>query len=171
MNAGLDAAPARSAGVGLVATALGRIDTAGGDDAEEDDGNDGRQRVSPNRLDDEGERECRCEHERAQDLSDHHIPPLPAVRADAAMRQRDRHSSHVAVGTRDRRVVSVRLTESTLGAWRACARGGCLEAEAASAPAISFDSRDGEARTRTGDTTIFSRVLYQLSYFAEAGKG
>jgi hypothetical protein len=25
---------------------------------------------------------------------------------------------------------------------------------------------DGEARTRTGDTTIFSRVLYQLSYLA-----
>ena len=39
------------------------------------------------------------------------------------------------------------------------------------APTISIDSRDGEARTRTGDTTIFSRVLYQLSYFAEAGKG
>ena len=31
------------------------------------------------------------------------------------------------------------------------------------------DSRnfcDGETRTRTGDTTIFSRVLYQLSYLA-----
>ena len=26
---------------------------------------------------------------------------------------------------------------------------------------------DGETRTRTGDTTIFSRVLYQLSYLAE----
>ena len=25
----------------------------------------------------------------------------------------------------------------------------------------------GEARNRTGDTTIFSRVLYQLSYLAE----
>ena len=24
----------------------------------------------------------------------------------------------------------------------------------------------GETRTRTGDTTIFSRVLYQLSYLA-----
>jgi hypothetical protein len=30
---------------------------------------------------------------------------------------------------------------------------------------------DGETRTRTGDTTIFSRVLYQLSYLAERGKG
>jgi hypothetical protein len=27
---------------------------------------------------------------------------------------------------------------------------------------------DGETRTRTGDTTIFSRVLYQLSYLALA---
>ena len=25
---------------------------------------------------------------------------------------------------------------------------------------------DGEGRNRTGDTTIFSRVLYQLSYLA-----
>ena len=30
---------------------------------------------------------------------------------------------------------------------------------------------DGETRTRTGDTTIFSRVLYQLSYLAERQKG
>jgi hypothetical protein len=28
--------------------------------------------------------------------------------------------------------------------------------------------RDGETQTRTGDTTIFSRVLYQLSYLAES---
>lgn len=26
--------------------------------------------------------------------------------------------------------------------------------------------RDGQGRIRTGDTTIFSRVLYQLSYLA-----
>ena len=30
-------------------------------------------------------------------------------------------------------------------------------------------SRNGETRTRTGDTTIFSRVLYQLSYLAVMG--
>jgi hypothetical protein len=30
-------------------------------------------------------------------------------------------------------------------------------------------SSDGETRTRTGDTTIFSRVLYQLSYLAVVG--
>ena len=29
---------------------------------------------------------------------------------------------------------------------------------------------DGEGRNRTGDTTVFSRVLYQLSYLARAGK-
>jgi basic amino acid/polyamine antiporter, APA family len=29
---------------------------------------------------------------------------------------------------------------------------------------------DGETRTRTGDTTIFSRVLYQLSYLAVAAQ-
>ena len=29
---------------------------------------------------------------------------------------------------------------------------------------------NGETRTRTGDTTIFSRVLYQLSYLAEPAK-
>jgi hypothetical protein len=31
-------------------------------------------------------------------------------------------------------------------------------------------SRYGEGRNRTGDTTIFSRVLYQLSYLAAAGR-
>ena len=30
---------------------------------------------------------------------------------------------------------------------------------------------NGETRTRTGDTTIFSRVLYQLSYLASALEG
>ena len=28
----------------------------------------------------------------------------------------------------------------------------------------------GEGRNRTGDTTVFSRVLYQLSYLAKAGE-
>ncbi len=32
-------------------------------------------------------------------------------------------------------------------------------------------TNDGETRTRTGDTTIFSRVLYQLSYLAVGGTG
>jgi hypothetical protein len=29
--------------------------------------------------------------------------------------------------------------------------------------------RGGEGRNRTGDTTVFSRVLYRLSYLAKAG--
>jgi hypothetical protein len=38
-------------------------------------------------------------------------------------------------------------------------------------PAIVPDLQalsNGEGRNRTGDTTIFSRVLYQLSYLAKA---
>ena len=31
-------------------------------------------------------------------------------------------------------------------------------------------SSSGEGRTRTGDTPVFSRVLYQLSYLAAAGR-
>jgi hypothetical protein len=34
---------------------------------------------------------------------------------------------------------------------------------------LAGTSYDGETRTRTGDTTIFSRVLYQLSYLAVVG--
>ena len=30
----------------------------------------------------------------------------------------------------------------------------------------ALERSDGETRNRTGDTTIFSRVLYQLSYLA-----
>ena len=36
--------------------------------------------------------------------------------------------------------------------------------------AIPHPTCDGETRTRTGDTTIFSRVLYQLSYLASAAE-
>src|SRR3954452_13421561 len=36
-------------------------------------------------------------------------------------------------------------------------------------PAVTgLPEKSGETQTRTGDTTIFSRVLYQLSYLAEA---
>jgi hypothetical protein len=31
-------------------------------------------------------------------------------------------------------------------------------------------NRSGEGRNRTGDTTVFSRVLYQLSYLARTPK-
>jgi hypothetical protein len=33
-----------------------------------------------------------------------------------------------------------------------------------------FAAESGEGRNRTGDTTVFSRVLYQLSYLARAGE-
>ena len=32
------------------------------------------------------------------------------------------------------------------------------------------EGMNGETRTRTGDTTIFSRVLYQLSYLAASDR-
>jgi hypothetical protein len=35
-------------------------------------------------------------------------------------------------------------------------------------PAGCERTDDGEGRNRTGDTTIFSRVLYQLSYLARS---
>jgi hypothetical protein len=43
--------------------------------------------------------------------------------------------------------------------------------QSAAKAAYLQENLDGETRTRTGDTTIFSRVLYQLSYLAVAGKG
>ena len=33
-------------------------------------------------------------------------------------------------------------------------------------PVAAADVGNGEGRNRTGDTTVFSRVLYQLSYLA-----
>jgi hypothetical protein len=38
--------------------------------------------------------------------------------------------------------------------------------DAEETPRFAAPSSDGETQTRTGDTTIFSRVLYQLSYLA-----
>jgi hypothetical protein len=34
----------------------------------------------------------------------------------------------------------------------------------------AYPREDGEGRNRTGDTTVFSRVLYQLSYLALRGQ-
>ena len=34
---------------------------------------------------------------------------------------------------------------------------------------FGVDAKGGEGRNRTGDTTVFSRVLYQLSYLAARG--
>ena len=38
-------------------------------------------------------------------------------------------------------------------------------------PRLAGTSENGEGRNRTGDTTIFSRVLYQLSYLAARADG
>ena len=44
-----------------------------------------------------------------------------------------------------------------------------LKQGVAKKPLIGLNLGDGaEGQNRTGDTTIFSRVLYQLSYLAEA---
>src|SRR4051812_18522013 len=51
--------------------------------------------------------------------------------------------------------------------WRVGAPGGSRRATKKAL--ISRADSDGETRTRTGDTTIFSRVLYQLSYLAVMG--
>jgi hypothetical protein len=45
-----------------------------------------------------------------------------------------------------------------------------LPAREAGNPLAKRVSLDGEAQNRTGDTTIFSRVLYQLSYLAEVAR-
>src|ERR671931_2085910 len=41
---------------------------------------------------------------------------------------------------------------------------------ASAKPKPDFARWSGEGRNRTGDTTVFSRVLYRLSYLARAGK-
>ena len=51
-------------------------------------------------------------------------------------------------------------------------KGTSIRSASTQAPLLHAETRhlqgyfDGETRTRTGDTTIFSRVLYQLSYLA-----
>ena len=56
------------------------------------------------------------------------------------------------------------------GLW---GKSGCQNRCESSWPSRS-DGRtrggDGEGRNRTGDTTVFSRVLYQLSYLAESNR-
>ena len=44
----------------------------------------------------------------------------------------------------------------------------CARERARTQPGDAPQPSDGEGRNRTGDTTIFSRVLYQLSYLAVA---
>src|SRR5205823_14210268 len=60
---------------------------------------------------------------------------------------------------------------------RGCARGerkaqrrARERSEPAQAKRAKPPNQNGEGRTRTGDTPVFSRVLYQLSYLAAAGR-
>ena len=57
--------------------------------------------------------------------------------------------------------------EATLG--ESDARDGTQRIGEQESQRLAGGSRNGETRTRTGDTTIFSRVLYQLSYLAVIG--
>ena len=45
-----------------------------------------------------------------------------------------------------------------------------VEAEVTAQNASAERCRNGEGRNRTGDTTVFSRVLYRLSYLARAAQ-
>ena len=71
--------------------------------------------------------------------------------------------------------VSRRFGISTLTSLRLFTRAPCtrirswLSAACSAGDCVSvLVAKYGEGRNRTGDTTIFSRVLYQLSYLAEA---
>ncbi len=59
------------------------------------------------------------------------------------------------------------------GSFQSPAGAACLQIRSQRDPSATYlqtpiphPTCDGETRTRTGDTTIFSRVLYQLSYLA-----
>ena len=69
------------------------------------------------------------------------------------------------------RTVSVDFRPSGTVSHRALADCGSrrLEQTATKKPSICWAFMSGETQTRTGDTTIFSRVLYQLSYPAVTG--
>ena len=78
------------------------------------------------------------------------------VLAKARRGWRVRRSLGTRLGTRDDLCVLPLIDVSVQGTKKAL---------------ISRAFVDGETRTRTGDTTIFSRVLYQLSYLAVGEKG
>ena len=63
------------------------------------------------------------------------------------------------------KVIPRRRRDSRLGG-----RVGSGNDETPSSGSSTARSLDGEGQNRTADTTIFSRVLYQLSYLASGGK-
>src|SRR5260221_9064352 len=76
------------------------------------------------------------------------------------IRRRDRHGGR---GTLPR---AVSTTPRERGPRGKPAVSPVKQAQAAQPPSEAC----GEGRNRTGDTTVFSRVLYRLSYLAERGK-
>ena len=56
------------------------------------------------------------------------------------------------------------LPASATSAWIETERSKVIMGGAQRRP--DFAAESGEGRNRTGDTTVFSRVLYQLSYLA-----
>ena len=75
--------------------------------------------------------------------------PAPGARRFAAIKAQDRRFSPVLVP---------KFGRSRRPPWKQSSR-------------FAGSSASGETRTRTGDTTIFSRVLYQLSYLAVRLRG
>jgi hypothetical protein len=106
----------------------------------------------------------RCLKERRQKGDGGYVRPGFSPIIDARKRPRSRRRSRV------RRFRLIRRT-SRQPRMVQDVRGG--NAPRDRNPAAMRDSglQDGETRTRTGDTTIFSRVLYQLSYLAEREEG
>src|SRR5579884_929463 len=76
--------------------------------------------------------------------------------------------SRVAPITAISRAASSTLTARRLRAFPFGPRPTCAGA-APCASGKQSAKKGGEGRTRTGDTPVFSRVLYQLSYLALAG--
>ena len=56
------------------------------------------------------------------------------------------------------------MPASATSAWIETERSKVIMGGAQRRP--DFAAESGEGRNRTGDTTVFSRVLYQLSYLA-----
>jgi hypothetical protein len=65
-------------------------------------------------------------------------------------------------------VSGVTLFKTAAGA---CAPGGSAPSSSHRPSVASAANANGETQIRTGDTTIFSRVLYQLSYLAATRDG
>ena len=94
--------------------------------------------------------------------------PGSAAPATRAMRQRCWTSSPIGVGTN---ICPCKSAEKARKGPRKRPGRSEVPHHPSQKPEMCRPFCDGETRTRTGDTTIFSRVLYQLSYLAEPRTG